>query len=371
MKTITRILLCLLALLCAVQAASAFQVKTMTITPTGDLTPGETVTAHFKIEFTPVSGSTFDDTNRLQFNTDLSDAKWDFTILINDIPQPLPKRGGAFAYLTGYELSYASKNEVAVEGTLEGTAPSVSSTATKNVLKITQQDQNGKDLADAQYNYVQTRKVVNPEDIQSSISVVEKELATLRTSIDDKAKEGVDTTSAESYYTTARNSLNSAKTASASQASTYITNAQNAINNGEAQLDKAWAEKELADAKQVLSDLDSMVTYFTVNRSMSSTDTRLLAITTKGDSALQFYTNAESDFNAKNYNQARIKAVEAETRATEAYNSAVALQKELGEGFSFNLGGSTFIIVGAVAVIIIIAVVGVFVMRKKRWDELG
>jgi len=66
-----------------------------------------------------------------------------------------------------------------------------------------------------------------------------------------------------------------------------------------------------------------------------------------------------------------VKAQDAYLKANESYTEALARQEKLSSGFSLpNIGGSLFIIVGIIAVVLV--VVGIIIYRKRtQWDELG
>ncbi len=98
-------------------------------------------------------------------------------------------------------------------------------------------------------------------------------------------------------------------------------------------------------------------------------DPRVVSIVTKRESAVQFYSQAKDGLSASNYQLARSKAAEGLNKANEALSDADALRDEIGEGFS--LGGNLLLYVG-IGVIVVLAIVGVVIYRKKtRWDELG
>ncbi|KAF5028439.1 hypothetical protein DSECCO2_659030 [anaerobic digester metagenome] len=133
-------------------------------------------------------------------------------------------------------------------------------------------------------------------------------------------------------------------------------------------LDKAWAEKEVSNAAATLETLDGMITYFVENRSMGS-DPQVVAIMTKRESAVQFYSQAKDNLNANNYPLARSKATEGQNKANEALSDANTLREKIGDGF--NLDSNLLLYIGA-GVIIVLVIVGIVIYRKKTgWDELG
>jgi hypothetical protein len=69
----------LLALVCAVQAVSAFDVKTATVNPaSGDLEPDQAVTAHYVVAYSMDTGGPGDEA--FEFSTGLRNPSWSFII---------------------------------------------------------------------------------------------------------------------------------------------------------------------------------------------------------------------------------------------------------------------------------------------------
>ncbi|MDD4567222.1 MAG: hypothetical protein PHU37_04910, partial [Methanoculleus chikugoensis] len=193
-------------------------------------------------------------------------------------------------------------------------------------------------------------------------------LKDLKADIDEKSAQGVDGAAAQAEYNAASQALTSAASAGPSQAASYIATAKIDIDEAIALLDKAWAEKAVADTGAAIESLDGMITYFVENRSMSA-DPQVVAIMTKRESAVQFYSQAQDNLNGKNYPLARSKAGDGLNKANEALSDANALKEKIGEGF--NLGGNLLLYIG-IGVIIVLIVAGVVIYRKKTgWDELG
>ncbi|RXE55880.1 hypothetical protein ABH15_06590 [Methanoculleus taiwanensis] len=361
-RSIHRAIILLLALVCAVQAASAFTITTETINPaSGALEPGQQVTAHYKIAYSMTTADGSDES--FDFSTGLQNPVWTFTIYRDGVGINTFTRGGFYPTITEFELSYGSGN-IELDAQLRGSAPS-SSTGTVEVVKI-EHVANGRVVDD----HVVTREVLNPAEVASQLAAREKQLSDLKVNIDQKAAEGVDVTAATAKYNTAADAIERAKTASATQAATLLATAKTNMDSAANLLEKAWAEKDVGDAAATIQQVDDLITYFKDNRSMGS-DARVVAIITKRESAVQYYTTASDELTRGNYAAAKTKAADAETKATEALNDATALRTEIGDGFSFNFG-STLLYIG-VGVVLILLVVGAVVVYRRRgkWDELG
>jgi len=365
MKANIRWIMFLLALVCVVQVASAFDVKTETVNPaSGALEPGQPVNARYVLTYEMTTSekdalNTMND-ERLEFSTGLENPVWQFTLYRNGIPTPFPKRTERYPVLTEFDVSYGGDTKLDVQ--LSGTVPK-STTGKIEILKI--QHMRKDDVLDT---HSVTRDVVSKAQVEGSLSAQQNNLKALKAEIDDKAAQGVDVSAVQTKYNAASQALTSAASAGPSQASSYITTAAKNIDEAKSLLDKAWAEKEVSNAAATIESLDGMITYFVENRSMAS-DPQVLAIITKRESAVQYYSQAQDNLNAKNYPLARSKAADGLSKANEALTDANNLKERIGEGFNF--GGNLLLYIG-VGVILVLVVVGVVFYRKKSgWDELG
>ena len=121
---ISRWIILLLALVCAVQAASAFDVKTATVNPTsGDLEPDQSVTAHYVIAYNMDPANS--DGESFDFSTGLRDPAWTFIVYRDGIPIYTTEKTGYYPSLGSFELAYNDKVELDVQ--LRGTVPKTSS----------------------------------------------------------------------------------------------------------------------------------------------------------------------------------------------------------------------------------------------------
>jgi len=364
MKTnISRWLVLLLALICVAQAASAFEVTNEGIQPDSEiLEPGQSVNAHYVFSYKMLTtGSGYMDDEKFEFSTGLERPAWDFKIRRENYPDiEIPTRGGPYQTLLEFDVGYSG--EVQLEVQLRGTVPTTS-TGKLEVVKI--EHFRDKTVED---EYLMTRDVVSAAQAAGSLAAQQQRLKDLKADIDEKAAEGVDVAAVQTEYNAASQALTSAASAGPSQAASYIATAKKDIDEGIALLDKAWAEKAVADTGAAIESLDGMINYFIEDRSMSS-DPQVVAIMTKRESAVQFYSQAQDNLNGENYPLARSKASDGLSKANEALGDANALKEKIGEGF--NLGGDLLLYIG-VGVVIVLIVAGVVIYRKKTgWDELG
>lgn len=358
--SISKWIILLLALVCVAQAASAFDIKTETVNPaSGALEPGQQVNARYVLTYDMVTTTGNDET--FEFSTGLQNAVWDFTVYRDGVAIYTTKKTGYYPVLTEFEISYGD-GDIELDAQVRGIVPS---SASSKVL-ITKIDHlRDKDVKDT---HSVTRDVVSSAQVVGSLSAQQQRLKDLKADIDDKASQGVDVAAAQAEYNAASQALTSAASAGPSQAASYIATAKTDIDEANAHLDKAWAQKAVADTGAAIESLDGMITYFAENRSMAS-DPQVVAIMTKRESAVQFYSQAQDNLNSENYPLARSKAGDGLSKANEALADANALKEKIGEGF--NIGGNLLLYIG-VGVVIVLIVAGVVIYRKRTgWDELG
>ena len=357
---ISRWLILLLALVCVAQAAAAFDVKTEKVDPaSGALEPGQQVTARYVLTYNMVTSGGNDET--FEFSTGLQNPVWDFIVYRDGVAIYTTRKTGYYPILTEFEIDYGDE-EIELDAQLRGIVPSSAST---KVLVTKIEHLRGDDVKDT---HSVSRDVVNSAQVEGSLAAQQQRLKDLKADIDEKSAEGVDVSAVQAEYNAASQALTSAASAGPSQAASYIATAKKDIDEGIALLDKAWAEKAVADTGAAIESLDGMITYFVENRSMSA-DPQVVAIMTKRESAVQFYSQAQDNLNGKNYPLARSKAGDGLSKANEALGDANALRERIGEGFS--LGGDLLLYIG-VGIVIVLVVAGIVMYRKKTgWDELG
>ena len=357
--SISRWIILLLALVCVVQVASAFDIKTETVNPaSGALEPGQPVNARYVLTYDMDDRDLNDES--FELSTGLQNPVWDVNVYRGGVEIPI-KKTGYYPVLSEFEIAYDDADvELRIE--LRGMVPS---TGSNKVLVTKIEHLRGDDVKDT---HSVSRDVVSSDQVAGSLSAQQQRLKDLKADMDEKTTQGVDVSAAQAKYNTASQALTSAASAGPSQATSYIATAKKDIDEAIALLDKAWAEKAVADTGATIESLDGMITYFVENRSMNS-DPQVVAIMTKRESAVQFYSQAQDNLNAKNYPLARSKAADGLSKANEALTDANNLKEKIGEGFNF--GGNLLLYIG-VGVILVLVVVGVVFYRKKSgWDELG
>jgi hypothetical protein len=357
---ISRWIILLLALVCVVQVASAFDVKTEKIDPaSGALEPGQQVTARYVLTYDMITTGGNDET--FELSTGLQNPSWEVIVYRDGVAIYTTKKTGFYPILTEFEIDYGDE-DIELDVQLRGIVPS---SATTKVLVTKIEHLRGDDVKDT---HSVSRDVVSTAQVEGDLSGQQQRLKDLKADMDEKAAQGVDISTVQAEYNAASQALTSAASAGPSQAASYIATAKKDIDEANALLDKAWAEKEVSNTGATIESLDGMITYFVENRSMAS-DPQVVAIMTKRESAVQFYSQAQDNLNAKNYPLARSKAADGLSKANEALTDANNLKERIGEGFNF--GGNLLLYIG-VGVVLVLVVVGVVLYRKKSgWDELG
>jgi hypothetical protein len=379
MKMKTAVVGILVLTICMVAGVTAStMVGNIGITPSSDLISGETkVSVSFVVDFAASGGETFGNQDTLSMSTDLTDAHWTPVLIIDGVENQRPEEVGGNMAISGWELSYPGDRDLMLKVNMEGTAPVVSTSQNKTILKVA--TLNAKNGLVAGSDVVKTRYVINPSEMRQIVTGGRGELQTFKTLLDQKAAQGIDISAAQAKYAEADGALQSAeKSSSFVVQKGYVTTAQAAIEAGKALLDKASTQKVINDANGLIEQTDSIITFFKVNRSMGS-DPRLQPIIVKRELAAGLLSEA-NDFNSQGqYTQAMVKASEALNKGQDALNDANALKKEVGENpftsiVSTVTGGvsGALMYIAIIVVIAVIVVVGIVLYRRRnRWDELG
>ncbi|MGA2935061.1 MAG: hypothetical protein ABSD81_07920 [Methanomicrobiales archaeon] len=376
MKRLSVFLLVTFVFLCLVQAGAAITHEgQITTTPSqlNALKPGDIVSEVSGTLLLPPNGDqTFNLDDTLDFYTQLDNAKWSISIIINDIENPPRTFGGKHASILGMDLAYvSSKYAVKVKFTMENGVVPASFNSGDIILVRALED-------DAQSNQVGAGfyvngTVINTQALNVTLNTVASNLADLKTAIDAKQSNGVDVTKALQDYQAAKQALANAEASiysSPTSVQSLLDTATSNINDATIALDQAWADQSVQQAKTMLASVDGLINEFTVNDSLKTTDSRLVAIINKRDLAAQAISNANDLFTTGTYSTARSKANEGNTLANQAWNLSLDLKTELGQGFSLPNLSAFLPILAVVAVVLIIA--GVVIYRKKtHWDELG
>jgi hypothetical protein len=377
MKGLTKWVLIAISLIFCIHAVSAFGVSSITVDPSGSLVPGTPVIVTFKVDMSASGTETFPNGDELQMSTDLDKPKWTYSLVLDGVDAVQPTNTGRVLSVSGWVLSYPSSVEEALKVTLEGTAPTVSTTSNKTMIRIAEYDSHSNLISSSVVE--RTAVIVNIAEVQTKITEKEAALQTYRSHIDEKSAMGIDTAAAEAKYSEADQKIKSAKSRPSTQyllAFADIDAAQKAIDDGEIALDRAWAENEVNNAQIPINNVDGVIQWFKANDTRN--DAQLPAIITKREVAVSYLVTANDEISNGNYAQARVKAQDAFNKGNESYTDALKRQYELEHGGilswlklpNIKVPGGIFLIVGIV--VVVLAVVGYVIYRKRsHWDELG
>jgi hypothetical protein len=373
LKTVAVGILVLLS--CLITGATAYAiVGNVGIAPASDLVSGQThVSVSFVVDFPASGGETFSSDDSLQMSTDLTDARWSPVLILDGVETQQPDELGSNVNINGWELSYPSKRELSLRVTMEGTAPVVDSSQNKTILRVA--TLTAKNTVAPGSEVIHQGYVINPSEMQSSVSGAQEDLSAFRGLLDEKSAQGVDISAAEAKYNEANTALQSA-TASTSYVveQGYVNNAEAAISDGKNLLDKASSSKTIQDAQKQIEQTDDIITYFKVNRSMGA-DARLAPIITERERAADLLSDANDLNNQGSYAQAQNKAAEAFNKASQALSDAQALKKAIGDNPFSAIGnaiGGALVYIGVIVVIAVVVVLGIVLYRRRnKWDELG
>lgn len=131
----------LILLILIIQSVSgALNVRNMVVSPSGDLVSGQIppkqVSVSFAVNFVPEGGMTFSSGNTLAMFTDLENARWSYSTVLDGNANPPLTDNGKSVEINGWVLSYPSRRDLSVLVNLTGEVPSVSATGKKTVVKV-------------------------------------------------------------------------------------------------------------------------------------------------------------------------------------------------------------------------------------------
>ncbi len=367
-----------LALLCLfIQGVASVSVGNIVITPSSDLLSGQTqVRATFTINFPSTGGYTFDDENTLQFSSEMNNPTWNYAIIKDGIENPSKTEVGQNVNIHGFELSY-KKAEISMKVTMEGVAPTVTNSEEKIVFSV--RELNSARAVIKSTEVMKKKMVINPAQIQSSISDTKNRLSALQGQIDQLAVSGIDVSALQQYYNDASSAIqNAEKTSDITKSSQSITTANNALSSAESLANELGIQKTINDADVAMGEVNALITDFKVNRSMTS-DPRVTTLMLQHDYAANLVSEAKDLLSEKKFDDARGKADEAKQKVDEALTQARDLKKSLdaspfasiGNPFAGLFTGGVLIAI-VVIILVVVGIIGVYFFRKRRkWDELG
>jgi hypothetical protein len=129
-------------LLFLIPGVLAFTVGSVSVSPSGNLYPGNSVNVSYTVY--AASGVAFPSYDDLQFITELDNPTWTYSVVWNGVENTRPVTGGRILTISGFELRYEDEDEVDVQVVLKGTIPAGSVLGTnKTLVKIQELDARG------------------------------------------------------------------------------------------------------------------------------------------------------------------------------------------------------------------------------------
>jgi len=353
-------------LLISAPMASAYTISPLVVDPNGSLTPGTPVIVTFIISKPQSGQNDFPGATDLELSTDLVEPAWSVPVISEGVTRPLPARQQATVRLSDWEPG-VFQNVVweQVMVTLSGHAPGVEQVTNLTVVRITQLDSGNNPIAGS--NRTATCLVINPCDCIPLDRARLADLQTFRSHIDEKTAMEIDTSAAEVKYQVAKENIAAAGTLPSGQHATALDKlgvAGNAIDDGERLLDKAWAEKKIADAQVPMKQADEIIGWYKANQSTAHSK-ELPALITQRDQAAAAIVAANDEMAAGNYAQARSKAAEAYQKGDGAYKEAAASQRNVTCCFRpFDDPSVKYGIIGIGTCIVLLSA-GIFLWKKR------
>jgi hypothetical protein len=121
--------------------ASAYTVTSLTISPSGTVTPGTTESLSYTIQ-----EPTGQNANNIVMTTTLNSPQWSYIVYVNGQPNGQTQSQANKVTISSFLLSYKSTDSVTIGVTLSGTIPSTVSSSTQTALQIYETDSNGNQI---------------------------------------------------------------------------------------------------------------------------------------------------------------------------------------------------------------------------------
>jgi hypothetical protein len=312
-----------------IPGSTGYKVSKISIEPDGPLTQGTPVIVSFKVDFpADEKGITFPESNELEFATDLDRPTWEYYLVLDGREEPQPLNTGRVLSISGWVLSRPKNVEESLVLRLEGKAPAVSHAMNKTLLKIAEYES-----CSPLNIYERTTIVINPAIVSESTERIKNRLPHFQSNIDEKAAMGINTTDAaiknliakEKFYAALNSSPNHVPDAYDS-----LIASETAITEGEALLDKAWAEKTVVDAENQLNKANNTID--TIHANLSSTyDKRLSKSYAKRDAAISDISIGRDKIARGDFPLARGYAYNAYEEANASYYEALDAEKRMAD----------------------------------------
>ncbi len=323
------VVLCLVLVVC--QGVGAFHVSAFTVDPKGSLVPGTSVNVTFTINNPSSDSDGFPKATDIEMFSELARVSWTLVVFSDeDITTSFRKqRSGLILSEDGIaDIILNTQNHEQVIVTLSGTAPVVDMTMNKTLIRITQLDSAGTPIEGS--NRTINTIIINTCCINSPILALKSDLGTFRAHIDEKTAIGVNTTLAEEKYSLAEQKITSARSRPSTQYSTALSEyneGRTAITEGERLLDKAWAEKEIADAQEPIKKSDEIFHELMIRGARQEDTPELQLAIHQRELAMLNCSDAYELIDSGQYSKARERGAAAQTLGNESYTLALNVQK--------------------------------------------
>jgi len=368
------VFLCLL-LIC-IPLADAFEVSSFSVSPTGYLSEScGLVSGSFTVtSFSTDSGDRY--LNEGEFFTSLDQPDWSLVLYTEGRETSRAEIKNKTAFLSSLNISGSEGPgfERKINVSFSSRLPYIQKTENMTVLTIRQIDRSPAGIISTEkFHYAPM--AINCGCVPIACSAPRHLLEPFRDQIKENASRGVDTLAAEQKYNEAQQKIKSAdsrRTAEYATARSEYDDAQSAIAEGERLLDKAWAEKKIADAQEQMDKTEAIIGWFEKNQSTTNL-VGLQPVLLKHQQTAKYLTTANSEFTAGSYSLARSNATLAYTSANESYNDAVTFQYGACACVSYfgpyaRTGTERFILLtgAGITIIIILLIAGIFWLRKRK-----
>ncbi|HJK09670.1 MAG TPA: hypothetical protein O0X46_00135 [Methanocorpusculum sp.] len=362
MKKITYFLIALLLCAAFVGTASAWNSNTeANINPSGNLMPGDSVSATMTITFAANS-----DVDRIDLTTDLTSAVWTGSLTSLD-GTPITEFPAGKRYFDGYSLSDLPQ-DVKLTVYLDGKVPDNKAGMEITVIKVEQITDSNTVISSYQS---EKQMVYNPDDIPDQTEDVKNAINDLDSQITELSKQGADVSTAISKLETARNYLDAADShkSDVATASSELVSASAAL---------VEAEKEMVNAALIKTknNLDTIDQNIANLNAKGWNDNRVILLSTSKETAQNLYNTAKSAYDSSTSSVSsslKTQSLEALNKSTSTLETSNALWEEAQKSPLDMVGPyAMYIAIGVVAVLVIVGAIIVIRRRNENdWDELG
>lgn len=138
------LLILFLAAICLSPAFALQDLREVDLSPASlVLPPGTRLNASAEIGILPSGASTFPGGHTLVLSTDLLDARWDVSVMVDGHQAAVIPKQGDVVFINGFLLSYPDNRDVAVTIAVEGDVPELPDKQRFNVLRLMELNNQG------------------------------------------------------------------------------------------------------------------------------------------------------------------------------------------------------------------------------------